>query len=91
MDDPERFRKAQERVDALLGFYIHAVVFGLVMALLLAINVATADGWWVQWPFIGWGIGLAGHALAVYGRAPHSIAQWRQRKIREVAQRDSAN
>jgi fatty acid desaturase len=51
---------------AVKGFSIHAIVFVCVMLGLLVVNIGTGDGWWVQWPLIGWGAGLAGHALAVF-------------------------
>jgi 2TM domain len=43
------------------------------------------DGiWWVQWPFLGWGLGVALHAWAVYGTTPNFIAKWQLRKIKEL-------
>ena len=69
------------------GFYIHAAVFVLVMAILLAVNVTFSDSWWVQWPFLGWGLGLLGHGVAVFGGATQRIQAWRERKIRELAEK----
>ena len=64
MNEHEKAAKAAQRVEAITGFYIHLVVFVLVMALLLAVNwLGTPDIWWVQWPFLGWGIGVLVHAL----------------------------
>jgi hypothetical protein len=57
------------------GFRRHALVFVLVNALLIAIWLTTAiavgGGAWFPWPIfplIGWGIGLALHGWAVYGK-----------------------
>lgn len=51
----------------------------------MSINwIATPEVWWVQWPFLGWGIGVVAHALVVFGTAPTFISNWRLRKIKEV-------
>jgi hypothetical protein len=43
----------------------HVRTFLLVNALLVAIWVLTGAGYfWPMWPFLGWGIGVAAHALA---------------------------
>jgi hypothetical protein len=86
MDEHEKLVRARQQVEALTGFYIHLVVFVLVMLVLLAVNwLATPDVWWVQWPFLGWGIGVAGHALLVFDSgAPGFITTWQLRKIREL-------
>lgn len=65
-EDPLR-REAERRADAKLGFRTHALVYVLVNAGLLAINLLTSPGTlWFYWPLIGWGVGLAAHGLAVY-------------------------
>jgi hypothetical protein len=85
-EDP-RLHEARRYVAALRGFYIHAVVFALVMGVLLAINAVSKSDWWVHWALIGWGIGLIGHAIGVF--APVSLfgRSWEERKIRERMQR----
>ena len=84
MDEREKLARATQQVEAITGFYIHFVVFVLVMILLLVINWAVSPFWWVQWPFLGWGIGLLAHAFAVFGGAPHFITKWQLRKIKEL-------
>jgi hypothetical protein len=88
MDEHEKTAAAARKVEALTGFYIHFVVFALIMTTLLIINwLVTPNVWWVQWPFLGWGIGIAAHALATYGRPPNFITRWQLRKIRELKDR----
>ena len=85
MVDRDKFIKARQRVQELTGFWIHFGVFVLVMTLLLVVN-ATADSdtaWWVQWPLLGWGIGIAAHAWAVFAHMPDRIARWQHRKMRQ--------
>jgi hypothetical protein len=88
MDEHEKAARAAKQVEALTGFYIHLIVFVLVIAVLLVVNwLATPDIWWVQWPFLGWGIGVVAHALVVYGSMPNFITRWQLRKIKELKDR----
>lgn len=50
------------------GFRHHAIAYVLVMALLVAVNVATGGPYWVLWVAAGWGIGIALHAFFVLRR-----------------------
>jgi hypothetical protein len=88
MDEHEKAAKAARQVEAITGFYIHLVVFVLVIVLLLVVNrLATPDVWWVQWVFLGWGAGVLAHALAVFGRTPAFITNWQLRKIKALKDR----
>jgi fatty acid desaturase len=80
----EKFARARRQVAFIKYFYVHLAVFCLVMATLLAVNAATKSSWWVQWPLLVWGVFLAGHALAVFGRVQEKIRNWEARKIREL-------
>jgi hypothetical protein len=91
----DRARKlllARQQVAAIKCFYIHLVVFIPVMALLLAINLIlnqlVAPLWWVELPFIGWGIFVAAHAFVVFRRPRKRgstvISSWEDRKIRKL-------
>lgn len=81
-DDP-KLRRAKQHVAALKGFYIHATVFALVMSGLIGINFATGAPWWFQWPLLGWGIGVVGHAVAVFSPVRMLGRSWEERKIKE--------
>ena len=88
MNEHEKAAKAAQQVEAITGFYIHLVVFVLVIALLFVVNrVATPELWWVQWPFLGWGIGVGAHALVVFGSMPNAITNWQLRKIKQLKDR----
>ncbi len=79
-----RLAEAKRRVAAIKGFYVHLTVFVAVMLGLVALNTAIGRPWWVQWVFLGWGIGVLAHALAVFGRGSKFIADWERRKIKEL-------
>ena len=57
-------------------------------ALELGINYfATPEIWWVQWVFLGWGIGVLAHWLLVFGSSSSGgnwITRWQLRKIKEI-------
>jgi hypothetical protein len=86
MDEHEMTVRAARQVDIRIGFYIQFVVFLLVCTGLVVVNwLTTPETWWVQWPFLGWGIGVFGHALCAFtSGGPNFISQWRLRKIREL-------
>jgi len=76
---------ARRRVEAETGFYIHAAIYVAVMSLLLVLNILLGSTWWVQWPLIGWGIGLALHAWLVFSTLSKSLANWQEKRARELA------
>lgn len=85
MDDDLDFQRARRRVHQLKGFYIHMTVFVGIMLMLLVINLVTSPGvWWVQWAFLGWGVGVIAHTLVVFGLAGWLGPEWEERKIREL-------
>jgi 2TM domain-containing protein len=88
VNEHEKAAKAAQMVEAMTGFYIHFVVYALVIVLLLAVNYfATPEIWWVQWVFLGWGIGVIAHWLLVFGSSASGgnwITRWQLRKIKEI-------
>jgi hypothetical protein len=88
MNDEEKYARARKRVEDLRGFYLHVVIFVLVMAPLIAWNVHSAQVWWVQWPLLGWGLGVLSHGLSVYATGHEPLGRdWQERKIRELMAR----
>ncbi|MGL4552510.1 MAG: 2TM domain-containing protein [Gemmataceae bacterium] len=58
---------AAQTTKAARGFYIHLANYLIVNALLVVINLLTSpDRLWFYWPVLGWGIGIAFHAAAVF-------------------------
>ena len=64
-------------------FYRHLAVYVAVNLMLVVINLVTSSSsFWAIWPLLGWGIGIAVHALRtfVFGarrrhhRTPHGKA-----------------
>ena len=68
-DEADLRRKAARRADAKLAFRYHLIVYLLVNAGLVVINVVTGPGTlWFLWPALGWGVGLAVHGMVTYSR-----------------------
>ncbi len=84
MDEEQKLRNAKQQVARLKGFYIHSAIFVLVVLGLLAINLWSGQPYWVQWVFLGWGIGLLGHAIGVFGRRVGFTSGWEARKLKEL-------
>ena len=87
MNEQEKLSRARRQVAAIKGFYVHLAIFLLVNGLLIGINWAAGPPWWAQWPFLGWGAGVAGHAIAVFGRLPGAVSRWEEKKLVEVKRR----
>ena len=85
----QKYQKAKERVQALKGFYIHLTVYVLVNVLLCTINLLASPGrLWFYWPLLGWGIAVALHALRVFGADRGLGAEWEEKKIAEMMEKD---
>jgi hypothetical protein len=83
-EQDEKTRRAAERVQAMTAFYAHLAVFVVVIAILLIVNMTVSSVWWVQWVLLGWGAGLIGHYLLVFGEFPDFVRRWQERKIEEL-------
>jgi hypothetical protein len=63
-------------MEAKSDFYRHLAVYVVVNLLLVVINLVTwQDYFWAVWPLLGWGIGIAIHALRAFvfdGSGRHS-------------------
>lgn len=83
----QKLRAAQKQVKKIKGFYIHAIVYVCVNALIITgnaiegISVSNTDTYLTA---MFWGIGLAAHAVSVFGLGNFFRQGWEERKIREL-------
>ena len=63
LSEDEILRRAKRRVALKTGFTIHALVYVLVNAGLLAVNLWNGGQRWFLFPLLGWGLGLAIHGI----------------------------
>ena len=79
---------ARRHVEAVKGFYVHAGIYLIVNAGLIAINAATSSRWWAYWPLLGWGLLLAGHWIAVYRPFRLFSETWEKKRVDDFMRRD---
>lgn len=90
MGKKKEYKKARRRVREQRGFYFHLIIYVLVGAFLVGVNVKTSpDDLWVVYPLIGWGIGIAFHAVSAFSDGIWGKA-WEERKIKEILERDKS-
>lgn len=79
------YRKASRRVKKLKEFYGNLTSYCIIIPFLALLNLMTAPGHlWFFWPALGWGIGLAFHAISVFGIGKN----WEEKKIKELMEKD---
>lgn len=91
MDYDERYERAKKRVRELKEFYQHLFVYIGVNSFLFILNLVTStEHWWFIYPLLGWGIGLAAHAISVFfsGGVIFNEA-WEERKIKKYMDKDN--
>lgn len=64
--DPAVRRLAKKRLKARKEFQQHLTSYWIVMTVLVVIWLITGSGYfWPIWPMLGWGIGIAFHAMSL--------------------------
>jgi hypothetical protein len=82
------YRKATRRVKELKGFYGNLTSYCLVIPFLMVLNLMTdSNHLWFFWPMLGWGIGIAAHAINTFGIGK----SWEEKKIRELMEEERKN
>ena len=75
---------AMREVDDLKGFYQHALSYAFVIPMLWLINwFSVPEYWWAVWPTLGWGIGLASHAVMTFNVIKLFGPEWERREIQK--------
>jgi hypothetical protein len=73
--DYERADRELDIEDARSDFTAHAIVYVMVMAALIVLNLTIMTGFlWFVFPLVGWGIALAAHYAFGVRRAGKTIA-----------------
>ena len=87
-NNQQKIAEAKKQVAAMTGFYVHLTVYAVVIGVLALIDAFTGTSWWVQWPALGWGIGVLAHAVGVFGKTPSIMSNWQARKVHELANKN---
>jgi transcriptional regulator with XRE-family HTH domain len=73
---------AFSQVRAIQCFWNGVFKYIVVMSFLVAVNILTSPHvWWVIWPALGWGLGLAIKATRVFGVLPWFGPEWERREV----------
>ncbi|QDP85329.1 histidine kinase [Chryseobacterium sp. SNU WT5] len=79
------YERAAKRVKEIKGFYSNLISYGMVIPFLIFINLRTSPEYhWFWWPIFGWGIGLGGHALQVFGIS----RSWEENQIQKILKKE---
>ena len=79
------YERASKRVKELKGFYGNLISYCLVIPFLIFINLKTVPEYqWFWWPMLGWGIGVASHALQVFGIG----RDWEEKQIQKILDKE---
>jgi hypothetical protein len=90
LEDYKRADRDLEREQARRGFFIHAIVYALVMIGLIVLNLTVATEFpWAVFPLVCWGFGLTMHYLFGVRWVGKVIAD-RQEKVEQLATRRAA-
>lgn len=82
------YEKAARRVKDLKGFYGNLTSYCLVIPFLLILNLMTSpDHLWFYWPMLGWGLGVALHAISTFGIGKN----WEEKKIKQLMEQERNN
>ncbi|GIJ93288.1 2TM domain-containing protein [Capnocytophaga stomatis] len=83
------YKKAQERVMALKGFYNHLFSYIIINLFLVGLNLyQNPSNLWCLWVVFAWGIGLVSHAFKVFAPNIFFGKKWEERKIKELMEKE---
>lgn len=86
------YYKAQKRVEDIKGFYGNLWSYVFVCLGLAILNLVTyPQYWWFLYPAIGWGIGVAIHAMSVFNYMPFLGRDWEEKKIQQLIEKEKNN
>jgi len=89
MMNEQQMSQVRRRVHRLREFYVHVAIYVVVIGGLAILNwIVSPTFWWVAFPAIGWGIGLAAHATSVFFDDGLFGPEWEERKTQELAERE---
>jgi len=84
-----KYQRAKKRAEALGAFYMHLGVYILVNLFLFLLNmIVSPDTIWFYLPLLGWGIAIVVHAFSVFGAGLPFGADWEEKKIGEIMEKE---
>jgi hypothetical protein len=86
--EEKRYMRAKQRVEKIKGFYVHFGIYLIFIPIFIFLNFQSTSFPWAAFPIVGWGMGVAGHAMDVFNYNPFLGRDWERRKMKEFMDRD---
>jgi hypothetical protein len=87
-EEEKIFKEARKRVRRKKEFYSHLISYFTVGLFLTFINWYSNPGhWWVQWVWIGWGIGIFFHGIRLFKNNILFGEKWEEEEIKKEMER----
>jgi hypothetical protein len=91
-DKDSSYYKAQKKVEEIKGFYGNLFSYVIIITGLTIVNLATSPEYlWFLYPALGWGLGVAIHAMSVFNYMPFLGSGWEERKVKELLEKEKNN
>jgi hypothetical protein len=75
-------QKAMKYVECIKRFYQHLLTYVLVISALTIINfIVSPQYFWVVWPAMGWGIGIASYGIRAFELFSLFSPEWEKKQI----------
>ena len=88
-NEREQYESARKRVKEIKEFYSHLLSYVVVNLFLMAVNLLTSpEHLWFFWPMLGWGVGIAVHAMKTFNLMPFLGKDWEERKLKEFMEEE---
>ena len=89
----QKYIKAEKRVKAIKGFYTHLTVYCIIISTIMYVNLTYEPHFhWFWFSLIGWGLGLFGHWLNVFGIRLLGLGKkWEENKIKQIMKENGKN
>ncbi|WP_310557089.1 2TM domain-containing protein [Flavobacterium sp.] len=85
----ENYQKAYKKVQDIKGFYSHLTSYIVVMCVVVFVNLKyTPDHLWFFYPMLGWGFGVAGHAMSAFNYIPFLGKDWEEKKLQQYIEEE---
>ncbi len=84
----KKYARAKEHVEKLQGFYIHFAIYIIMVPVFIFLNFRSTSFPWAIFPILGWGFGIAGHAMETFDYNPLLGKGWEEKKIKELMDKD---
>jgi len=86
-----KYERAKEHVEKLKGFYTHLAIYLLMIPFFIFLNFRSTGFPWAIFSIIGWGFGIAGHAMETFNYNPLLGKNWEEKKMKEFMEEDDTN